>query len=165
MEASFINPTLILFGAIVFFLAFLLFIFLRVSESRDTVLPNFQPAHSGNGGKSSYERALIQAVLNRNTEGIAEVRDMEILKTLNFYREQYSLVKELIREAKDADTIRNFSIENPPCWEDITIITFADQHDRRWVGTIYDSDELWQDPELIDVFPAAAIADSSTSHL
>ena len=37
--------------------------------------------------------------------------------------------------------------------EYLYILKFFDQNKLFHVATIYDSDELWQDPEIIDIFP------------
>ena len=37
-------------------------------------------------------------------------------------------------------------------FEDLTIYKFSDDTGRIYLAAIYDSDELWQDPELLDVF-------------
>ena len=36
--------------------------------------------------------------------------------------------------------------------EYLDIIRFKDQNDKQYVATIYDSDELFQDPQIIDIF-------------
>ena len=103
----------------------------------------------------SYNWYIKRDILFRNSFDIKEIHRLEELKSLFFHRKQYHTIEEMILLAKDLDTIRALSVDNEPCDEDITIITFVDQQDRRWIAVMYDSNELWQNPEAIGIFPAA----------
>jgi hypothetical protein len=75
-----------------------------------------------------------------------------MVKGLNYSEDVYKVLAELIRQGKIEDIRRMPDVTNKT-FEDVTIFTFYDQNDRQYIAAVYDNDELWQDPEILDIFP------------
>ena len=102
---------------------------------------------------SKWDLSVIKQVTTKNNFGIVSVRRFQSIKELYFENNSYSNIVNLIKE-------NNFkAIEEIPQGEKksfreyLSIITFRDQDERKYVMTIYDSDELYQDPEIMEIFP------------
>jgi hypothetical protein len=105
------------------------------------------------GGTSNYEWYVRRSILSQHVFNIKEIQQLERIRSLYFNRDTYPLVKEVISNAPSIASIRDFPIETYKSDEDIEIVTFLDQDGKQFVAAVYDSWELWQDPEVIDIFP------------
>jgi hypothetical protein len=101
---------------------------------------------------ASYLKQITDTILKNNSFGIMEIKKIEILKCLNFNKEEYSFIVDLIKSKKVED-ITKFPDSKPKTFEDLTIIRFYDQNSKEHIVTIYDTDELWQDAEILEIFP------------
>jgi hypothetical protein len=82
------------------------------------------------------------------------VHSFEIIKSLSLDREKYSAAIVPLITARNWEAIEEIKDENQSDFNEyLDIIKFYDQNQLLYVVTIYDSDELWQDPEVIDIFP------------
>ncbi len=100
---------------------------------------------------NKWNDLVIEAILLNNNLRITEVNNFEIIKSLFFDKEKYQSIISLL-EAKDFDGIKALEIKSKGEFgEYLEIIKFSDQTNKSYIATIYDSDELWQDPELIDI--------------
>jgi ribosomal silencing factor RsfS len=102
--------------------------------------------------ESPYLKEIKEFILKNNTLGITELRKIEFLKGLNFSKDVYESVLELIKQKKIKEIIA-LPNEKQKTFEDLTIIRFYDQNNRKNIAAIYDTDELWQDPEILEIFP------------
>lgn len=90
-------------------------------------------------------------ILTNNVYGVTEVRDLKSIRSLLFDKENYPDVMRAI-ENKDWDSLQSFDGEKKNGFgEYLHIVTFSDQEGRAFAATVYDNDELWQDPELVDI--------------
>lgn len=102
--------------------------------------------------ESSYLKEIKELILRNNKLSITEVRNLEFLKGLNFAREEYFSIAELIKQ-KRREEIKRLPDIKPKTFEDLTILLLGDQNNNSYVVSVYESDELWQDPQLIEIYP------------
>lgn len=97
--------------------------------------------------------AIIKAsLLANNSFGIMEVNDLENVNSFYFVPEHYKETEKLLKDG-DVKSIRNMPINNAESSQFYYVITFTDQKKKKYVVTIYDNNELWQDPQIIEIFP------------
>jgi hypothetical protein len=98
-----------------------------------------------------YYKLVIQNIVSTKTFDISEVNNLESIRSLTFEQDDYKLIVGLIKE-QNWEQIS--AIEKAPNGfrEYLDIIRFSDQNGKIQIATIYDSDELWQDPQIIDIF-------------
>lgn len=101
---------------------------------------------------NAYNDFIIKAII-KNQDTITEVHSQESLKSLVFDREQYPNIA-LIIKSKSWETINELSDNfSNDFREYLNVIKFKDQYGKTFIITIYDSDEMWQDPQIIELFP------------
>ena len=84
---------------------------------------------------------------------ITEVNNLEVIKDLFYERKDYSNITDLIIK-QDWEGLKNIKDEKQTGFREyLHLLKFSDQNKKHYLVTIYDSDELWQDPEIIDIFP------------
>lgn len=106
--------------------------------------------------ENAFNDHVVKRVISKNEFGIKEVKEIEDLKSMLFARQQYPDIVRLIKQV-DFKSIRDFPDSHAGTIEGfreyLSVMKFIDQNDREYCVTVYDSDELWQDPEVIDIFP------------
>ena len=103
--------------------------------------------------KSEYDIFIAELILSDTEYNIKEVCDLESIKLLSFTEEEYKKVRDLIKK-QDWNQINEVKdLPSGEFREYLDIIRFKDQDGKQYVTTIYDSDELFQDPQIIDIFP------------
>jgi hypothetical protein len=102
--------------------------------------------------ESAYIEEIKDLVLSKNELGITEVRNLKFLKGLNYDEKSYPSIAEAIKQKKIDDIILLPQVQ-PKTFEDVTLFSFYDQNNNLHIVSIYDSDELWQDPVILDIFP------------
>jgi hypothetical protein len=101
--------------------------------------------------KSRYGQHIITIILAQKEYGFTEVNEVQSLKYLRFDYEYYPLANQLIEQGHweqihgQEQTISEFR-------EYLEIVRFKDQTGKTFIATIYDSDALEQDPQIIDIF-------------
>ena len=100
---------------------------------------------------NTYDNIVTKEILKSNQFGITDVNDIESIKGLSFNKDQYLLVTELIAK-KDWDSIKKIEEKFEGFREYLDVIKFSNQNKELFIATVYDSDELLQDPEIIDIF-------------
>ena len=103
---------------------------------------------------SIYDSYVIKSILSVNEFGITAVRNLESLKCIYFSRDVYLIMKELILNG-NIQAIKNFLENNDEksFGEYLDILKFSDQCEHTYIATVYDSNEMWQDPQIIEIFP------------
>lgn len=105
-------------------------------------------------GEARYEWYIRRSILEQQqVPGITEIQELQRIQWMFFNRATYPSLKETIANAGSIATLRQIPKETQESYEDIEIITFRDQNGQLYAATIYDSWELWQDPEVLDIFP------------
>ena len=92
----------------------------------------------------------IQSLLY-NLGKFKQVSGFQFRKTVNFNAEAYKEISESIKRngIKAIDQLANSDRKE---FEDLTFVTFFDETGKEFAVAIYDSDELWQDPQILDIF-------------
>jgi hypothetical protein len=86
-------------------------------------------------------------------KSIKYVKNIEMIKAmLNYTNENIKVIDELIKAGK-IDEVIQIPDEKKLTHSDISIIKFYDQNDRLYVATMYDNWDLWQDPQLMKIYP------------
>ena len=98
-----------------------------------------------------YNSYVTAGILTKNDFGIEEVNNLESIKSLRFSFADYSKVEEYIKSG-NFQLIED-SVETSQFREYLEIMQFTDQDNKRYVVSVYDSDELWQDPDVIRIYP------------
>jgi len=99
-----------------------------------------------------WEQQIINKILSYKDFPITLVKDFEVFLMLSFNRNTYPAIVNSIK-IKDWQTLKGNKDECETDFkEDLTLIRFLNQDNQNCLATIYDSNELWQDPEVIDIF-------------
>jgi hypothetical protein len=103
--------------------------------------------------KNKWNKIIIASLLAAKDFDINEVNNFESLKSLFFDRPTYSMILDLINK-REWEKIKIFeTISGGDFSEYLDIIKFTDQNQITYIVTIYDNDELWQDPQIIEIIP------------
>src|SRR5690349_17780234 len=100
----------------------------------------------------SFDNYVIKSILANNEYGIKEVNGLERLHSGYFVNEDYAKVKKIIQEG-NIQTIHQFFKDQVKSSEFLEILKFKDQNNITYAIMVYDSNELTQDPQVIEVFP------------
>ena len=99
-----------------------------------------------------WEQKVISELLSFKNPDITLVKEIDFFNFLFFNHNQYEEIITLIK-AKNWESLKNFKNENLSAFqEDLVLLKFTNQNNEVCIATIYDSNELWQDPEIMDVF-------------
>jgi len=98
-----------------------------------------------------YEDYIKRSILANNEFGICSVNSFEHLKSMSFIRAEYPRIANLAN-AKNVEAIKNLPPDSMKTLKYLIILKFTDQSGQEYIVTTYDSDELTQDPQVIDVF-------------
>jgi hypothetical protein len=101
--------------------------------------------------KLGYTDYITKSILLNNEFGIEIIKDIENIKSMILIREEYPKLAELIKN-KSVEAIKSLAPSQNKTSEYLTILKFRDQENNNYIVTTYDSDELWQDPQVIDIF-------------
>ena len=101
---------------------------------------------------NSYEKTVVKSILACKEFGITEVKEYECIKSMSFNQEQYDSISSLIKEYNWKAVDDYESSYNNDSRQYLEIVKFSDQNNQIRIATLYDSDELWQDPQVIQIF-------------
>jgi hypothetical protein len=97
-----------------------------------------------------YFNEIEKLLLNYKAIEFSEIKDLQFVVGLNFDSKAYNLLAKKIKENGIEGLPK--TNEEKTTFGDLTVYKFLDETDAQYLVTIYDSDELWQDPEILDVF-------------
>jgi hypothetical protein len=103
----------------------------------------------------TFNDYVIEGVLAKSGYDIAIVNNLGSVKDLYFVREEYADVLAFIK-AGNVELIQQSEIPIEGFKEYLTIMKFTDQNNNAYMVTVYDNDELLQDPKVMDVVPQTA---------
>jgi len=103
-------------------------------------------------GPSTYNEYIIRSILVNNKFDIKDITSVEDIRSLCLIREEYPRIVELIKN-KDIEAIKSLKSSPVRTSEYLSIMKVTDGEGKEYVVTGYDSDELTQDPQVIDIFP------------
>jgi hypothetical protein len=102
----------------------------------------------------TFDEFVVRSILANKTFGITEVADLRSIKSMFLERDRYPFIVSLIRDKNLAELMKMpEGIKHPTFQEYLAVIQFKSQDGLNFIATVYDSIELWQDPQIIDIFP------------
>ena len=99
----------------------------------------------------SFDEYVKLAILKTNKFEISEITSLDNKISLVLDRSKYESIVKLVETGETA-LLKNLDASDKTSGEYLYIYTFFDQNEQEYIVTIYDSNELWQDPELWDIF-------------
>jgi len=102
-------------------------------------------------GLNLFDGYVMRSILANNQFGITEVKNIESLKSISFIKEEYAVIENLIKNG-DIEAIKTFSENQPRSGEYLMVMRFNDQTNKKYIVTVYDSDMLEQDPQVIEIY-------------
>ena len=106
----------------------------------------------------TFDEYVVRDILANNSYGITEVCYLRSVKSMYLERERYPLIVSLMENKNLAELMKLPEGAMPPTFpEYLEIVQFESQDGRSFIATVYDSVELWQNPEIIDVFLLANV--------
>lgn len=102
--------------------------------------------------KGHHEQMIKESILDNKVFNITVVNNYEHIKSSFYKHEEYPLIAQLVKEKK-WEEIEGVDIHATGFREYLDIIKFTDQNGNLYVTTVYDSDELMEDPHVIEIFP------------
>src|SRR5688572_32313898 len=100
----------------------------------------------------SFDSYIVESILTNNEFDIKEVLNLKSIKSLYFTSELYQKVVDLLKK-KDIKAIELLEDVGESNGQFLDIMSFIDQSVKNYIVTVYDSIELEQDPQVIDIFP------------
>lgn len=99
----------------------------------------------------SFNTYVVKSILNNNEFEITEVLDLESIKSIYFNKEVYIVIEALLKNS-NIEAVKALEINEIKGSEFLEIMLFKDQIKGLYAVTIYDNNELSQDPQVIDIF-------------
>ena len=100
---------------------------------------------------TSFNEYVTRGILANNQFGIAEVNTLESLKSVFFVKEEYGKIEKFIK-AGNIEAIKTFHEKQPRTGENLDVMEFKDQNEKKFIVTTYDSNLLEQDPQVIEIY-------------
>jgi hypothetical protein len=93
--------------------------------------------------------SILKAQKNINT-----VKNFELLKMIDYTKENHQKIKALIAQGQ-IDELKELSGIKLDVNQgyDLIIVKFSDYQDKPHLAIVYDSADLWQDPQTLEVIP------------
>ena len=101
---------------------------------------------------SIYNSYVVKSILANNQYNIKEVSNLESIHSRCFIKIEYPHIESLIKE-KNIEAIKKLHSNEYEADEYLDIMTFSDQNQSKYIVTVYDSDALEQDPQVIKIYP------------
>ena len=105
-----------------------------------------------NDEANNHNDYVIKDILVNNDFNIQKVINLKDINTFFFQEGIHAEVEKIINEKRFEDLL-NETISQERCSEYLYIMSFEDEKDRKFLATIYDSDDLWQNPVVVKIFP------------
>jgi hypothetical protein len=98
----------------------------------------------------TFEDYVIKSILANNEFAITDVKNLETLKSLELDREKYDEVISFVKKGYLNDLDRYLPIRDTAI-EFLEIMQFKDQEGKLYFVSVYDNNELSQDPQVIEI--------------
>ncbi len=99
----------------------------------------------------TFEDYVKDGILTNNEFDITEVTNLESLKSIYFINDEYIAIEQLIR-TRNIEAIKASLGNQSNTGEYLEILKFEDQNKKGYIVTVYDSNALEQDPQVIKVY-------------
>jgi hypothetical protein len=96
---------------------------------------------------NTYEeriQALIQAFIG------VKIKNLKWEAGSNFYQDKLDEIIGLAKK-QDFENIKSKFLTIPKAFDDLAYFSFTDNAEKNCVAIIYDSNELWQDPQILEI--------------
>lgn len=100
---------------------------------------------------SEFITYFVKSLLANNEFGITEVENIEAIASRYFLKNEYLEIVKLIKNG-DISGIKALESNDSEEREYLDVFLFNDQNKNNYLVTVYDSDDLLQDPQVIEVF-------------
>lgn len=100
---------------------------------------------------TKFNEYVKKSILANNSYGITEVRNVKSIVSMYFDKRRYAEVERIIKSG-NIESLKDLENTGNPVTEYLDVLQFADQNDVLYAVTAYDSSDLWQDPQVIDIF-------------
>jgi len=97
----------------------------------------------------SFNHFVMRGILANNEFNISEVRHLKSIISIDFDRNQYAEILNLIQSGNLNKVNELPNINND--FEFLDIIAFKDSHERNFIATVYSNNALENDPQVIDI--------------
>jgi predicted patatin/cPLA2 family phospholipase len=101
---------------------------------------------------STFESYVNKSILSNNEFGIKEVNNLENVWSGYFEQKRYEEIARLIKEGKIDQLQGLYDTSKDNFSEYLDIMRFKDQNENAFIVTVFDSDELTQDTQVIEIF-------------
>jgi hypothetical protein len=102
--------------------------------------------------RASDSETLITRIVLEKKKGIIQVNKLEIVKVLYYTEGNLAKVSEFLKNKK-ADELESFKggVTGGKA-DELSVWKFTDQNNGIHFVTVFDNDELWHDPEVIEIY-------------
>ena len=100
--------------------------------------------------ENKWDNLIIGSLKANKSFKIDQVNNLESLLSSFFDKELYSKVLKTLK-AHDWEGLESYQVYYDFAEEFLEVIKFSDQNNKVYVATIYDSNALEQDPQIIDI--------------
>jgi hypothetical protein len=99
--------------------------------------------------ETGYSFKIFKSIVSI-AKSIVEIKNLEIFKSILYSKSNVEKVHNILLQFRlsDLDYLPIATMDQ----EMIIIVKFVDQVGRMFIATLYDNDELWQDPEVINIY-------------
>ena len=102
---------------------------------------------------NTWDKIILKLLLNDKNFVFKNITQVDTLFSLLFDSRKYPEIKSLIQK-NDLVSLKGFDQHFSETFSEyLDVVQFADQDNKFFIATIYDSAELWQDPMILDIFP------------
>lgn len=98
--------------------------------------------------KNNYLKKIENLILSKRPT-VTQVKNLDFILVTDFTEERCIDIKNSIFKGNIA-SLKTIPIDNSNN-EDLVVMKFADQYDIEYIVLLYDNDQLWQNPEIIDL--------------
>lgn len=104
-----------------------------------------------NQEEGAFDNYVVKSLLANNLFEITEVHNLESLNSRFFEREKYPEIEAMIKE-KNIEALKSLPSNKSEDGQYLDIMMFKDQNQREYIVTVYDSNALEQDPQVIEIY-------------
>ena len=101
---------------------------------------------------NSYELKIEHIIKANSQMKVDAIFKLQSLRYTNYNADQYQSIAALMASNKWYLIKENLEKKTNSFGQYLNIVSFIDETDRRYIASFYESDDLWQDPELVDLF-------------
>jgi len=98
-----------------------------------------------------YNEYIIESIIANNQFGIRHVNELESLNLIYFVKEDYAAIEKLIQK-NDMEALKGITQNGIGGEEYLDLMLFKDQNAVLFMVTVYDSNVLEQDPQVIEIY-------------